>query len=104
MNSFFSKLRILILDRSLRKRVLFVVGIFFLFRLLAVIPIPGVDPSGLSRLLDSNQLLGLFNVISGGGLSSLSIVMLGVSPYITASIIMQVLSLMSPSIKELMQG
>jgi preprotein translocase subunit SecY len=83
--------------------VLFVVGIFFLFRILAVIPIPGVDPSGLSRLLDSNQLLGLFNVISGGGLSSLSIVMLGVSPYITASIIMQVLSLMSPSIKELMQ-
>ena len=103
MNSFFSKLRILILDRSLRKRVLFVVAIFFLFRFLAAIPIPGVDPASLTRLLDSNQLLGLFNVLSGGGLSSLSIVMLGVSPYITASIIMQVLSLMSPRIKELMQ-
>lgn len=103
MNSFFNKLRILFLDRSLRKRVLFVVAIFFLFRLLAAIPIPGVDASGLSRLLQNNQLLGLFNVLSGGGLSSLSIVMLGVSPYITASIIMQVLSLMSPRVKELMQ-
>ncbi len=103
MNSFFNKLRILFLDRTLRKRILFVIGAFFVFRFLAAIPIPGVDPAGLGRLLGSNQLLGLFNVLSGGGLSSLSIVMLGVSPYITASIIMQVLSLMSPRLKELMQ-
>ncbi len=103
MNSFFNKLRILFLDRVLRRKILFVIAILFLFRFLAAIPIPGVDPSGLTRLLGSNQLLGLFNVLSGGGLSSLSIVMLGVSPYITASIIMQVLSLMSPRLKELMQ-
>lgn len=103
MNSFFNKLRILFTDTTLRKRILFVIAIFFVFRFLAAIPIPGVDPAGLTRLLSSNQLLGLFNVLSGGGLSSLSIVMLGVSPYITASIIMQVLSLMSPRLKELMQ-
>lgn len=103
MNPFFNKLRILFLDGALRRKILFVIAILFIFRFLATIPIPGVDPSGLTRLLESNQLLGLFNVLSGGGLSSLSIVMLGVSPYITASIIMQVLSLMSPRIKELMQ-
>ena len=103
MNSIFSKFRILVLDRVLRRKILFVIGILFVFRLLAAIPIPGVDPAGLTQLLGSSQLLGLFNVLSGGGLSSLSIVMLGVSPYITASIIMQVLSLMSPRLKELMQ-
>ncbi len=103
MNSLFNKIRILFLDRVLRKRILFVIGILFVFRFLAAIPVPGVDPEGLTRLLGSNQLLGLFNVLSGGGLSSLSIVMLGVSPYITASIIMQVLSLMVPRLKELMQ-
>lgn len=103
MHSFFHKFKILFLDGALRKRILFVVAMFFVFRFFAAIPIPGVDPNGLTRLLSDNQLLGLFNVISGGGLSSLSIVMLGVSPYITASIIMQVLSLMAPRLKELMQ-
>ncbi len=103
MQSFFSKLKILFTDKTLRKRILFVVAIFFIFRFLAAIPIPGVDPSGLTKVLGNNQFLGLFNILSGGGLSSLSIVMLGVSPYITASIIMQVLSLMSPRLKELMQ-
>jgi preprotein translocase subunit SecY len=103
MSAFFQKAKLLFTDRTLRNRILFVIGIFFVFRFLAAIPIPGVDPAGLTKVLQSNQLLGLFNVLSGGGLSSLSIVMLGVSPYITASIIMQVLSLMSPRLKELMQ-
>ena len=103
MQSFFKKIATLFTDRSLRNKILFVVAIFFIFRFLSSIPVPGVDVARLNQFLQSNQFLGLFNVLSGGGLSSFSIVMLGVGPYITASIIMQVLSMMVPSLKELMQ-
>ncbi len=103
MNSFFKKAKIVLTERSIRNRMLFVVGIFFIFRLLSSIPIPGVNIARLEQLLDGNQFLGLFNALSGGGLSNFSIVMLGVSPYITASIIMQVASMMAPRLKELMQ-
>ena len=70
-----------------------------MFRLLAAIPIPGVDAERLAGFLDSNQFFGLFNIFSGSGLSTLSIVMLGVGPYITASIIMQLLTMMSSKLK-----
>lgn len=103
MNSFFRKFTTLFTDKSLRNKILFVIGIFFIFRFLATIPVPGVDIGKLTQFLSSNQFLGLFNVLSGGGLSTFSIVMLGVGPYITASIIMQVLGMMVPSLKELMQ-
>lgn len=103
MNSFFSKLKTLFTDRSLRNRVLFVVAALFVFRFLATIPVPGVDTLKLNQFLQGNQFLGIFNALSGGGLSNFSIVMLGVGPYITASIIMQLLSMMVPSIKEMMQ-
>lgn len=103
MNSFFRKLKTLFTDRTLRNKILFVIGVLFVFRFLATIPVPGVDTSRLAQFLSSNEFLGLFNVLSGGGLSTFSIVMLGVGPYITASIILQVLSMMKPSLKELMQ-
>lgn len=103
MNSFFKKLKTLFTDKSLRNRVLFVVFALFVFRLLSTIPVPGVDTLRLNQFLQGNQFLGIFNALSGGGLSNFSIVMLGVGPYITASIIMQLLSLMVPRIKELMQ-
>ena len=103
MIGFVRKLKTIVTDRSLRTKILFVVGILFVFRFLAVIPVPGVDVARLNQFLASNQFLGLFNILSGGGLSTFSIVMLGLGPYITASIIMQVLSMMVPSIKELMQ-
>lgn len=103
MNSFFRKLKTLFTDKTLRSRVLFVVGALFVFRLLAVIPVPGVDALRLSQFLQSNQFLGIFNTLSGGGLSNFSIVMLGVGPYITASIIMQLGSMIFPQLKELMQ-
>jgi len=77
--------------------------ILVLFRLLSNIPIPGADPFRLSQFLDSDSFLGIFNLLSGGGLSSLSIIMLGVGPYITASIIMQLLSFVSPKVKSLYQ-
>src|SRR6266403_608859 len=103
MNTFFKKLQILVTDRSIRSRVLFVLAMLAIFRLLATIPVPGVDTSAISQAFSSNQFLSLFNVVSGGGLSTFSIVMLGVSPYITASIIMQLIGMMVPSMKELMQ-
>ena len=103
MTSFFNKLKTLVSDKSLRNRVLFVVFALFVFRLLAVIPVPGIDATRISSFLANNQFLGVFNTLSGGGLSNFSIVMLGIGPYITASIIMQLLSMMSSRVKELMQ-
>ncbi|MFA6445832.1 MAG: preprotein translocase subunit SecY [Candidatus Paceibacterota bacterium] len=103
MSAFTQKLRLVFEDRSLRNRILFMLGALAVFRLLAAIPIPGVDLARLSSLLEGNQFLGLLNIFSGGGLSNLSIVMLGVGPYITASIIMQLLTMMSPKLKAMYQ-
>lgn len=99
----FTKLQTLFTDKSLRNRILFVVGILFLFRVLSMIPIPGVDTSSIQKMLDSNQLFGFLNVFSAGGISTLSLVMLGVGPYITASIIMQLMTVMVPKLKAMYQ-
>lgn len=99
MNTIFTKLKIVLLDSGLRKRILFTIVALIGFRLLSAIPIPGIDALRLERLLDSNQLIGILDVFSGGGMSRLSIVMLGVGPYITGSIIMQLLTMMFPKIK-----
>ena len=86
-------------DTSLRNRVLFVLGALVVFRLLANVPIPAAAGQNLSALLANDQALGFLNLLTGGGLSAVSIVMLGVGPYITASIIFQLLTMMSPKIK-----
>jgi len=101
MSEFLSKLAFIWTDRTLRSRVLFVLGILIVFRFLAAIPIPGIDVLRLEQFLQNNQFFGLLNIFSGGGLSNLSIVMLGVGPYITASIIMQLLTMMIPKLKQL---
>ena len=103
IGAFFNKLRLVIKDSTLRKRLLFVLFALVIFRALAAIPIPGVDIIQLENFFANNQFLGLLNIFSGGGLSNLSIVMLGVGPYITASIIMQLLTIMSPKLKALYQ-
>lgn len=90
-------------DKSLRNRVLFVLGALVLFRFLSAIPIPGIDAFRLQTFISNNQFLGVLNMFSGGGLSTLSILMLGVGPYITASIIMQLLTIMSPRLKAMYQ-
>lgn len=99
MNNFLYKLRLMFSDASLRKRIFFVIGAFVVFRIAAAVPIPGVDIAALDQFFRNNQFLGLLNVFSGSGLSNLSIVMLGVGPYITGSIIMQLLTMMSPRLK-----
>ena len=103
MNAFTEKFTLLITDKAIRNRLLFVLGVLAVFRLLAVIPIPGIDAAQLQSFLAHNQFFGLLNLFSGGGLSNLSIVMLGVGPYITASIILQLLTMMVPSLKQLYQ-
>ena len=101
MQNFFSKLKLIWTDRSLRGKVFFVLFALIVFRLLSSIPIPGVDTLELSRFLSNNQFFGILNIFSGGGLSNLSIIMLGVGPYITASIIMQLLTIMIPALKKM---
>ncbi|MDE2040918.1 MAG: preprotein translocase subunit SecY [Patescibacteria group bacterium] len=102
MNNFWQKIATAFHDPMLRRRIGFTVLILVVFRLLAAIPIPGVDPGNLSKLLSSSQFFGFLNIFSGGGLSNLSIVMLGVGPFITASIIIQLLTMMFPKWKALM--
>jgi len=86
---------------ELRKKFLVVLALLLLFRVISVIPVPGVDPSSLQDLFAGNQLFGLLDVFSGGGLSNLSLVMLGVGPYITASIVMQLLTMIIPRLEEM---
>jgi preprotein translocase subunit SecY len=101
MQTFLHKLKVVFTERAIRNRVLFVLGTLIVFRLLAAIPIPGVDQAVLEQFFANNQFLGLLNIFSGGGLANLSIVMLGVGPFITASIIMQLMTVMSPQLKSM---
>src|SRR5512145_1204045 len=87
--------------RDLRNSILFVLGMLVIFRLAAHIPIPGVNVKALQDLFASNQILGLLNIFSGGGMENFSVVMMGVGPYITASIIFQLLGMIVPSLEEM---
>jgi len=87
--------------KEVRNSILFVLAMMVIFRVMANIPLPGVDLIALRRFFESNQVLGLLNIFSGGTLSRFSIVALGVAPYITASIIFQLLGMIVPSIEEI---
>lgn len=99
----FKYLRAVFTESSIRKRIFFVIGILVLTRVLSIIPIPSLSAADIANFVNSNQLLGLLNIFAGGGLSTLSIVMLGVQPYITASIIMQLGTVLSPKLKAMNQ-
>jgi preprotein translocase subunit SecY len=101
MENFWNKIKLIWTDTTLRKRIMFVLLALVIFRALAAIPIPGIDTLALNRFLSNNQFFGILNIFSGGGLSNLSIIMLGVGPYITGSIIMQLLTMMVPALKRL---
>lgn len=101
METLVRKLKMIVQDSTLRRKVLFVLVALVLFRLLANIPIPAAAGQNIGALLANDQALGFLNLLTGGGLSAVSIVMLGVGPYITASIIMQLLTMMSPKIKQM---
>lgn len=85
--------------KDLRKKILTVAFLLLAFRALAAIPIPGIDALRLKEFFATNQLFGFLNIFSGGALNNLSIAMLGVAPYITATIIMQLLTMIFPKLK-----
>lgn len=86
---------------DLRRKFLIVFGLLVVFRVAAVIPVPGIPAESLENLFRGNQLFGLLDIFSGGGLSNLSVMMLGVGPYITASIVMQLLTMVIPRLEEM---
>ncbi len=87
--------------KDLRNKILMVAFFLLCFRIMAAIPIPGINLARLKDFLNTNQLFGFLNIFSGGALENLSIVMLGVAPYITATIIMQLLTMIFPKFKEM---
>lgn len=88
---------------ELKQRLLFVLIALLIYRIGAHIPVPGLDPERLANLFNqqSNNIIGLFNMFSGGALSRLTVFALGIMPYISASIIMQLLTVVSPSLEQL---
>lgn len=99
LNSFLHKFRLAISDTALRARILFLFAALVVFRILSAIPITGIDKVRLEQFFSNNQFIGLLNIFSGAGFSQLSIMMLGVGPYITSSIIMQLATVVFPQVK-----
>ena len=99
--TYMEKLKKIFGIKSLRDSLLFVLAMLLLFRLLAHVPVPGVNVANLEAFFEANQVLGLLNIFSGGTMQSFSVVMLGVGPYITSSIIFQLLNMVIPRLEEL---
>lgn len=89
--------------KELRRRLLFLLGALFVFRVCSFIPVPGINPNALAAMFDqqSGTILDMFNMFSGGALQRLSVIALGIMPYISSSIIMQLLTVMEPRLKQL---
>jgi len=87
--------------KDLRNKILFVFTMLIIFRIAAHIPLPGVNIANLKDFFASNEMLGMLNILSGGAMSNFSIVAMGIAPYITASIIMQLLTMIVPKLEEL---
>ncbi len=94
-------LRHIFTDRQIRKRIIFTLVVLFIARLLSHTPLPSVNLEALANVFQQNQLLGLFDLFSGGSLNRFSIAMMGVAPYINASIIMQLMTMALPSVEAL---
>lgn len=88
-------------NKELRNKFLFVVFLFVVFRFAANIPIPGIGTDNLRKFFDQNQAFGLLNLFTGGALSNFSIVLLGLGPYITATIIFQLLTMIFPALEKM---
>lgn len=87
--------------KDLRTKIFFVLGVFAVFRMMANLPIPGVDAAKVEQFFGANQSLGVLNMFTGGALDNLSVAMLGLSPYITAVIIFQIMTLIFPKLERL---
>jgi len=96
-----NKIILIFKDKQLRNKILFVLAVFAVFRLAANIPIPTIASESLKEIFSGNQFLGLLNLFVGGALSNLSIVMLGLGPYITSVIILQLLTMIFPKLEKI---
>lgn len=101
MNNFFSTLRNSFKSPEVRTKILFTLAIFLAFRIFAHVPVAGVNLAQLKNLFASNQFLGLLDIFSGGTLANFSIMALGLNPYINASIIIQLLTMVFPKLEEM---
>ena len=101
----FTKFAAMLKNKDIRKRILYTLLVLFVFRFGAAITVPGVDTAELIRGMSDNSLFAMLNLLGGGGLEQFSIFALGVTPYITASIIIQLLSMdVIPALNELREG
>ncbi len=87
--------------RDIRDKIFFIAALLVVFRLAANVPLPGVDTSQVAAFFEEQQFLGMINIFSGGGLSNISIVLLGLGPYITSSIVMQLLQMIIPKLEKM---
>lgn len=101
MNKITETIRKIFTTPELRKKILLTLGLLVVFRFAAHIPVPGVDTQALQSFFNKNQIFGLLDIFSGGGMSTFSIVMMGIAPYISASIIMQLLTMIVPKLEAL---
>jgi len=97
----YDKIKYLFKDKDLRKQFLLVIFLFVVFRIAANIPVPGINTSDLMKIFNQNSALGLMNLFTGGAMSNFSIVMLGLGPYITATIILQLLTMIFPALEKM---
>lgn len=97
----FEKLKQVFSVKEIRNKIIFVAVMLLLFKVISAIPVPGVDTAALANFMESNDMFGLLDIFAGGGLSSLSIAMLGVGPYITSSIIFQLLAMIIPALERM---
>ena len=95
------KLKLIFENTDLRRKILYTLGIIFIYRLMAQISIPGVDLASLKAVFDQNQFLSIFSLLTGGSAENFSIVLMGLGPYINASIIIQLLTVVIPKFEEL---
>ena len=86
---------------DLRKKIVFTLAVLVIYRLAAHVPVPGVDPEALRLVFQQNQLLGLLDMFSGGAMSNFSVMAMGVYPFITAQIVLQLLQPVIPALEEL---
>lgn len=97
----YDKILFLFKNKELRNKFFFVIFLFIVFRIAANIPIPGIGAENLRNIFGQNQVLGLMNLFTGGALSNFSIVLLGLGPYITATIILQLLTMIFPAMERM---
>jgi len=98
---FYDKIKLLFKDSELRKKFFLVIFLFVVFRIAANIPVPGVGTGDLAKIFNQNSAFGLMNLFTGGAMSNFSVVMLGLGPYITATIILQLLTMIFPALEKI---